>query len=129
MVVRERKFFYLQNYCDLPVSSGCRAKRHASTGHRGHRPSDRQSGPWVPLPPVVAGVPFHTPSERLAAVALLLAGPSWRHCRRALCARDQLRGHSFAQRGRSGIFTLDALRSPLSSTFDNVLAEHWLKIF
>ena len=49
-----------QKYCDLPVSSPPRQKRHLSTGHRGHRPSGRQSGPWVPLPPVVAGTPFHT---------------------------------------------------------------------
>ena len=99
---------YLQNYRDLPVSSPPRQKRHVSTGHRGRRPSDLQSEPWVPLPPVVAGTPFHTPSERLAVVALLLAGPSWRRCRRALCARDHLRAQSFAQRARTGIFKLDA---------------------
>ena len=77
---------------------------------RGHRPCGRQSGPWVPLalPLVVAlagTVTFsHTPSERLAVVALLLAGPSWRRCRRALCARDHLQAHSFAQRARTGYF-------------------------
>ena len=108
MVVRERPYLTCKNYCDLPVSSPPAPKRHVSTGHRGHRPSDLQNGPWVPLSPVVSGTPFHTPSERLAVVGLLLAGPSWRRCRRALCARDHLRAQSFAQRARTGIFKLDA---------------------
>ena len=73
---------------DLP-SRHLPRQSHVSTGHRGHRPRDIQSGPWVPLQPVVAGAPFHATTLNVLRSSPFCSqvhpGP-WRHCRRALVA-------------------------------------------